>query len=104
MSINKVNLKKLNEENIYSSVDFQIADTNIYIELKHRRTKSNSYQSLIFDKKRLIFGTTHQYYQNPLFILLFLLKMIKITLSSITKTYLIHLKQIILRRGIQRII
>ena len=51
MSINKVNLKNLNEENIYSSVDFQIADTNIYIELKHRRIKSNSYQALMFDKK-----------------------------------------------------
>ena len=51
MSVSKVNLKNLNEENIYSNVDFQIADTNIYIELKHRRINSNSYSSLIFDKK-----------------------------------------------------
>lgn len=68
MVINDIILVDLNEDDIYSSVDFQLPDTHVHIELKYRRVKSDAYSLLFFDKKKLIFGTRWPYYQIVLYI------------------------------------
>ena len=45
----QVKLDNLNETDQFSSVDFQIQNTNIFIELKTRTCKSTAFETTVFD-------------------------------------------------------
>ena len=51
MRMNNIILHDLNIEDTSSSVDFQIPNTNIYIEMKYRQIPSYQYNTSLFDKK-----------------------------------------------------
>ena len=53
MRLNNIKLNNLNIKNKASSVDFQLSNTNIYIETKYRQLSSNDYNTILFDKKKV---------------------------------------------------
>jgi hypothetical protein len=53
MLINNVILNTMSETDIYSSVDFHLPNTDVYIELKYRRINKNTYSHLLFDSDKL---------------------------------------------------
>ena len=59
-------LDNLNNTNKYSRVDFRIPNTYIYIELKSRTCKSNSFSTTLFDKSKLDRWNSSKSYKNAI--------------------------------------
>jgi hypothetical protein len=53
MRMNNIILHNLNIKDTSSSVDFQVPNTNIYIEMKYRQIPSYKYNTSVFDKKKV---------------------------------------------------
>ena len=53
MKTNNIILNNLKDDNKFSTVDFHLPNTNIYIELKYRQISSDLYKYTLFDQQKI---------------------------------------------------
>ena len=94
MRHNNIKLNNLNIKNKASSVDLQLSNSNIYIELKYRQLLLNDYNTTLFDKRKVdIWPSSKKLSEASIYIYALALLMVRITLSSIIKNCWIVLIQ-----------
>ena len=90
MRLSSIKLNNLNMKNKVSSIDFQLPNSNIYIESKYRQLSSNGYNTALFDKTGWYLAFLRKAVRS-LYIYVLASLMVNITLSNIIKNCLIVL-------------
>ena len=72
MRLSNIKLNNPHINNKASSVDFQLSNSNIHIELKSRQLSSNDYNRTLFDTTWLIFGFHQKGCQKLVYIYIYM--------------------------------